>query len=233
MLRLLLGTAAWVALAGTALATDPLEKPSAREALRPFNDLIGSWRATGAPQGTRQQKQTGFWTEGISWEWQFKGADAWLKVVFDKGKYFTRGELRPLPGKGRYRLTLRTIEEEDQTFEGELEDNRLTLQRTDVRRKETQRLVLSLLHSNRFLYRYEVKPDGKPLFHCFYQVGATKEGVPFASGDGKPECIVSGGLGTIRVTHKGQTYYVCCGGCRDAFNEDPDKFIREYQARKK
>ena len=50
-----------------------------------------------------------------------------------------------------------------------------------------------------------------------YQVGATKEGVPFAGGDGKPECVVSGGLGTMPVMYKGKTYYVCCSGCRDAF----------------
>jgi len=31
----------------------------------------------------------------------------------------------------------------------------------------------------------------------------------------------------------GQTYYVCCGGCRDAFNENPAQIIKEYLAKKK
>jgi YHS domain-containing protein len=36
----------------------------------------------------------------------------------------------------------------------------------------------------------------------------------------------------MAVTHKGQTYYVCCTGCRDMFNENPEKVIAEYNARK-
>ena len=58
-------------------------------------------------------------------------------------------------------------------------------------------------------------------------------GRKFAAGDGKPECIVSGGLGTSTVTYKGKQYYVCCSGCRDAFNENPEKFIKELEAKQK
>jgi hypothetical protein len=97
---------------------------------------------------------------------------------------------------------------------------------------ETQRLVFTLLHANRFLYRYDTRASGKTLFSTHYRVGATKEGVPFAAGDGRPECIVSGGLGTISVSYKGQTYYVCCSGCRVEFNENPEKYINEYNAKK-
>jgi hypothetical protein len=71
------------------------------------------------------------------------------------------------------------------------------------------------------------------LFARRYQVGATKEGVPFAGGDGKPECIVSGGLGTTAVMFQGKTYYVCCSGCRTEFNENPEKYVREYESKKK
>jgi len=28
------------------------------------------------------------------------------------------------------------------------------------------------------------------------------------------------------------TYYVCCSGCRDAFNENPEKYIKEFNAKK-
>ena len=37
----------------------------------------------------------------------------------------------------------------------------------------------------------------------------------------------------MAVSYKGQTYYVCCSGCRDAFHEDPERYIKEYNARKK
>ena len=43
---------------------------------------------------------------------------------------------------------------------------------------------------------------------------------------------MTGGLGTIPVTYMGETFYVCCTGCRDAFNEDPAKFVKAYKEKK-
>jgi hypothetical protein len=215
-------------LALTAAAAD--EPLSARRALKPLNDLIGSWRGTGTPAGSREEQQKGFWTETISWEWQFKGKDAWLKATFAKGKHFQAGELRYLPDQSRYQLRLTTADKKANVYTGKLADRVLTLDRqTDA---GTERLVLTLLHWNRFLYRLEVKPASKSLFSRRFQVGATKEGVPFADDDGRPECIVSGGLGTIAVSYRGQTYYVCCSGCRAEFNENPEKYVKESQAKK-
>jgi len=212
---------------------DTSTPPTSREALRAFNDLIGSWRGTGTPEGTREEKQKGFWTETLEWSWQFKDKNAWLKVVFDKGKYFSSGELHYLPAKERFQLTVATPAKETVIWEGTLKDRTLTLVRQDEPRKEDQRLVFTFLHSNRFLYRYEVKPAGRTTFQRVYQVGATKEGVPFAGpADANPECVVSGGLGTLKVTYNGQTYYVCCSGCREAFKETPEKYLKEFKERK-
>ncbi|HZT78789.1 MAG TPA: YHS domain-containing protein [Gemmataceae bacterium] len=222
-------------LAATALAApaEPGGKRTPKEALKPLHDLIGSWRGTGVPEGTREQKQRGFWVETIKWQWQFKGDDAWLKADFEKGKHFQGAELRYLPDRDRYQMTVKTAGGESLVFIGELKDRVLTLDRADDRKKETQRLVVTLLHGNRYLYRWETRPAGRVVFTKHYQVGATKEGVPFATGDNKPECIVSGGLGTMPVMYKGQTYYVCCSGCRDAFKEDPEKYVKEYEAKRK
>ena len=44
--------------------------------------------------------------------------------------------------------------------------------------------------------------------------------------------MVTGGEGTIAVTHDGKTYYVCCTGCRDYFNENPAEVLAEYRERK-
>jgi hypothetical protein len=208
-------------------------KPKPKEALQVFNDLIGPWRATGTPEGTPREKQKGFWQEAHQWEWQFKGADVCLKVAIDKGKYFTKGELRFRPDKDQYEFKAVTPDGQTLTFTGGVKEHTLSLERQDDKTQETHRLVLALIHANRFLYRYEVKPADKTLFTKLYQVGAVKEGVPFAGpGDASPECIVSGGLGTIKVAYKGQTYYVCCSGCRDAFKDDPEKFIKEYEDKK-
>ena len=94
--------------------------------------------------------------------------------------------------------------------------------------------MFSLLHYNRYLYRFETRPAGSALgFDKKYQVGATKEGVPFAEVPKGPECIVSGGLGTMKVTYKGKEYYVCCSGCRAEFQADPEKYIKEAEAKAK
>jgi YHS domain-containing protein len=48
---------------------------------------------------------------------------------------------------------------------------------------------------------------------------------------GDPRCVVTGGKGTIPIAYKGQTYYVCCSGCKQAFDENPEKILAEYRAR--
>jgi hypothetical protein len=94
--------------------------------------------------------------------------------------------------------------------------------------------VFSLLHDNRYLYRLETRPAGSTVgFSKKFQVGATKEGVPFANAPKGPECIVSGGLGTMKVSSQGKDYYVCCSGCRDAFKDDPEKYIKEAEKKAK
>lgn len=229
------------ALAFAVFLTLPVSQPpetgkptSPKEALQPFNVLVGSWKGTGMPEGTREERAAGLWTETITWGWKFKGEDAWLTAAFEKGKYFTSGELRYLPEKQTYQLTLTTPEKNTLVFAGQLKDNVLTLTRTDPGAKDEERLVFSLLHNNRHLYRFETRPAGSAVgFTKKYQVGATKEGVDFANVPKGPECIVSGGLGTIRVTHQGKDYWVCCSGCRDEFKADPEKYIKEAEKRAK
>ena len=48
----------------------------------------------------------------------------------------------------------------------------------------------------------------------------------------KNECVVSGGTGTMPITYKGETFYVCCSGCRDEFNSNPEKYVKEFKAKK-
>jgi len=218
-----------LSVASHAMAADAPPKKTSKDALQAFNDLIGSWRCTGTPEGKRKE----FWTETMAWQWQFKGDEAWMKVEFEKGKYFNGGDLRYLADKDQYQMTVETVDKTKLAFTGALKEKALTLEREDADSKEGQRLVFTFLHPNRILYRYEVKPAEQKNFAKVYQVGATKEGVPFAEGETGPECIVSGGLGTIKVTYKGQTYWFCCSGCRDAFKDDPEKYIKEYEAKKK
>lgn len=203
------------------------------EALKPFNLLVGKWNGAGVPEGTLEDRNKGHWNETMMWEWKFKGDDAWITVVFDKGKYFQRGELRHVPKENAYQLKLNTIDGQSLTFTGVLKDKALALERIDDKTKDTHRLVFSLLHSNRIVYRAEVKPADKTFYTRLYRVGATKDGEPFVqTGFNEKECVVSGGTGTTAVTHQGKTYYVCCSGCRDAFNETPAKYVAEFEKRR-
>jgi hypothetical protein len=217
----------------------PAKRAGCKEALQPFNVLVGSWRGAGAPEGTKDERAAGAWAETAAWVWQFKDQDAWLVVTFDKGKHFTKGELRYTPDKDnapRFTLTLTTPDKLTLTFAGPYREKEkvLALDRTDGPAGEEQRLVFTLLHHNRHLYRLETRPAGSTVaFTKKWQVGATKEGVPFADVPKGPECVVSGGLGTIKVTHKGKDYWVCCSGCRDAFKEDPESYIKEFEAKAK
>jgi hypothetical protein len=213
----------------------PAAKPAtARDALKPFNVLVGSWKGTGYPEGTREERAAGLWTETVTWGWQFNDDDAWLTATFDKGKHFASAELRYSVEKGTYQLALTTPDKTKLTFTGTLKDKVLALDRVGGPAGEEQRLVFSLLHFNRHLYRFETRPAGSVLaFTKMYQVGATKEGVPFANAPKGPECVVSGGLGTMTVSYQGKTYYVCCSGCRDAFKENPEKWVKEFEAKAK
>ncbi|QJW94581.1 TRASH domain-containing protein [Frigoriglobus tundricola] len=210
-----------------------------KEALQPFNVLVGSWKGSGTPEGTKDERAAGAWEETVAWEWKFKDQDAWLAVAFTKSKHFTKGELRYTPGKDgapQFTLVLTGADKSTATFVGGLSDKDkvLTLVRTDGPAAEEHRLVFSLLHHNRHLYRFETRPANTAVaFAKKYQVGATKEGVAFADATKGPECIVSGGLGTMKVTHKGKDYYVCCSGCRDEFKADPEKYIKLAEAKAK
>jgi hypothetical protein len=213
-------------------------KPTGREALQPFNELIGAWRASGEPEvGSPQERQRGFWRETVNWSWKFKGDDAWITVAFGKGKHFKNGEIRFLPDTEKYQLRLTTVDNRELSFLGQFNDSKrsIAFEREDEAKKETQRLTIDFVEDIRFVYRVEYKPEGRKQFVKSYKVGATKEGESIAAGGGGkkgPVCVVSYGLGTIAVSHKGMTYYVCCTGCRDAFNENPDKYLKEYEAKK-
>jgi hypothetical protein len=216
----------------SALLASSQPQRTPKEALQAFNDLIGTWRGTATPAGTKDEQQRNFWIESITWQWQFKDKDAWLSVAFDKSKHFKSGTLRYLPDKDHFVLTLTTLADQELSFAGQVSDKKLTAESAPDGKGEVQRLVLTMLHDNRYLYRLDKKPPERATFTNVFNVGATKVGVPFAAGSGKPECIVSGGLGTVPVEYMGKTYYVCCSGCASEFRADPAKYVKEYEEKK-
>jgi hypothetical protein len=206
------------------------EATAVKEALQALNEYIGGWKGS----GTSEQNRSEIWKESARWGWRFKGKDAWLTLELQNDKQFKGGELRYLPDRGRYEFTATDRDGKALVFEGELKKGKLSLTRLDPGRRETQQIQVNTAGGgDRLVINYAVKPPNRTLFTSQYQVAMTREGVSFASAGKKNECVVTGGLGTMAVSYKGMTNYVCCSGCRDAFYETPEKFIKEYQARKK
>src|SRR5947209_5969572 len=71
---------------------------------------------------------------------------------------------------------------------------------------------------------------GAPQLKNVISVGLTKEGESFAAGGGAadlPKCIMTGGAASMTVSYQGKTYPVCCSGCRDEFNDNPEKYAKK------
>ncbi len=209
----------------TGQAADKADSPKA--ALQAFNDYIGSWSGDG-------KAKKGNWAETVEWGWRFKGNDCWLTFKTKGGKFFKSGELKWVPAKKTFEFTAVDPQDEKVVLEGKVDEKGyLNLTGTNPKTKEPLRLVMFNAGDGAFFnYRLQHARPGSKLFTTDCEVRAKKEGIVLAKGKKGPECIVSGGLGTMAVTYKGQTYYVCCSGCRDAFNENPERFVKEFEAKK-
>jgi hypothetical protein len=219
-------------LVKTPAAPTPEQKKQ-KEALRELQDFIGGWKGNGQTKA-RPGPRDPFWSETVRWGWRFKGDDCWLTVEFAGGKFLKNAEVRYLPKTKKYQLTGTPVEGKDKlVFEGTLKDEKLIFERTDPKTKAAQRVTVNLAAEGiRLIYRVERKPGTQ--WFLEYQVAATKEGEALAGKKAKgPECVVSGGLGTMTVSYNGETFYVCCTGCRDAFNENPKKYVDEFKKNKK
>jgi len=219
-------------LAVTVSAADKKEDP--REAFKDLQEFIGAWKGNGGPLKA-QPKPAELWSETLNWGWKFKGDDAWLVLEFTNGRYFKNGELRYTSKTKKYEFTATDAKGEKQVYQGTFKNNYLTLEYVDPKTKETQRIVMNTaLDGGRFVYRFERQAQDSDIIRKEYQVSANKEGV----GTGgttkvKNECVVSGGQGTTQVSYKGESFWVCCSGCRDEFNANPEKYIKEFKAKKK
>jgi YHS domain-containing protein len=206
------------------------EDSPAKEALQALNSFVGSWKGAGSNMSRSEN-----WKESFSWSWKFKGDDAALLVDFKDSKDFGKGELRFNVDKKKYELKVNDKKGDNpKTFVGELKKGYLTLDHFDSKSGDTQRLTLNTAAEGiRFVYTLQRKPKGSTIYTKLYQVDFNKEGESLAGGGKENECVVTGGRGTIAVSYMGKTYYVCCTGCRDAFNENPEKILKEYAERKK
>jgi hypothetical protein len=214
-------------------AADTTDKAAAKEALKELQDFIGGWKGNGGPDKPKPSPRDPVWSENVSWGWRFKGDDAWLTMTVKNGKVLKSGEMRFLPGKQVYQLTAIDKEDKKLVFEGKIKSEVLTLERIDPDTKQSQQIKMNVAAEGiRFIYRFAHKDKGSTLWKKDYLVACTREGESLGKAEKKNLCVVSGGIGTMAVSYKGETFYVCCSGCAEAFKENPEKYIAEFKAKK-
>jgi hypothetical protein len=230
---LLLGLA--VAVAHSLFAADPKDndKAKVKEALQALQEFIGEWNGNGGPDKPKAGPKDPIWKETFKWGWKFKGEEAWLVVEVKDGKQFKSGEMRYLVDKKKYQFTAVGLDEKKQVFEGELKDGLLTLERVDPDSKDTQQIQMrTAAEGVTFRYNTAHKKDGTTIYVKDMVVQATRSGEALGAKEKKNICVVSGGVGTQQVSYKGETFWVCCSGCAEAFKDNPEKYIAEFKAKK-
>jgi YHS domain-containing protein len=215
----------------------PREIPAA---LAPFEYLIGRWNGHGVPKDSSSQKFRG-WDEKHTWAWKFaKGKPVGLTLGIDGGKILAAGTLTYEPAQKVYRLD--GIEPGPAgahlVFEGTLDKTgkHLELDHTEADRgagksKGTMRLsVWPNANFIRYTMAHDLKEAGSNRFTHLYEIGLTKDGESLGgtgSAAERPKCIVTGGAATMTLSYQGRTFSICCSGCKDEFEENPEKYVKK------
>jgi YHS domain-containing protein len=210
------------------LAVGPDGRRADQDALKPYGPLVGEWRGVGQPQ---RGSNKGAWTESGDWKWTLTKDSAALGLYVTKGKLLKSAVLRPDKVPGRFVLEATMADGSKRSFRGKAGERNVLTLTAEKADDGPARITFTPLHETRFLLLLEGR-DGDG-FRRLAEVGYTRKGIAFAAGDSAPPCIVTDGKGTIPVKHKGTTYYVCCSGCKDLFDADPDAVIAEAGARRK
>lgn len=209
------------------------DKPqtASRKRLQSLQDYVGAWRGVGQ---VRRGSNKGAWIERGNWAWDFsRPAEPALLWKSAKGKHLRQARLMVAREAGSFRLVGKSPSGAELHYTGKVNDRQQLVLTADKRPQEgPARISLRLTAKGaRLIVLYERQLTGKR-FTRLAEVGFTRAGSNFGKGTSFVECIVTGGKGTMPVSYQGKTYYVCCSGCRDYFNEDPAKAIAEYKARK-
>ncbi|RMG41765.1 MAG: hypothetical protein D6725_00885 [Planctomycetota bacterium] len=213
-------------------------------ALRPLQVLLGEWR------GLTARSFGGFKAiDQPSWVWDLTtdpGQPA-LVMQSDESPYFRHLRLTYLPQNETYFLSMRDADGKVRTFRGTFvepprdvpgDDRKLQrtfkLKLTEVGEGpagERWQLVFNQQENNRCLIEIS-RARGSGAFRRMDTVALQRKGTSFALSDtdyGEKTCVISQGLGTIAVSYKGRTYWVCCTGCKAAFEEDPERWIARFE----
>lgn len=194
-----------------------------KKSLAALQDYVGTWKGAGQ---VRRGSTQGGWIEESEWVWQFDKQGAAIVQKSAKGKFVRQLELRAAQQQGAFVATVKTPQGAELQFAGKLDDSgRLVLVNKDPQNQVVGRISIRIVAAGkRMIVMYEKLLTGT-LYTRLGELGSTRKGSMFGGGATMIECIVSGGKGTIPVMFNGKTYYVCCSGCRDYFNDNAAEVV--------
>jgi YHS domain-containing protein len=201
----------------------------AKTALGEFNSLVGAWRGVGMP---RRNSQSGAWSETAEWVWNFDKGVPTVHYNIKDGKLLSSAVVGWNAEKQTYQLHAVFTDKQERDYTGTLAENKFVLDSNPDDAGFVHRITLTRLNPKRTVVLVEKRSKDSTFFNRVAEIGYTRQGTSLAvAGSNEPECIVTGGKGTMTVSYKGQTYYVCCTGCKQAFDDDPEGTIIEYKRR--
>lgn len=228
-------------------ATDAGSKPDPEKQiqtiiakLQPLQVLLGQWRGT-----TRREYENFKAVDNHEWVWDLRSKpdQPALTIQSDKSPYIKTARLTWDTAQNKFVLTVVDPAGITRDFTGDFTDPvheivgsddklhkvfRLEFDQNDSGdNSEVWQFAFAQQENNRYLLEVS-KRRGKANFARFDTVSTQREGTSFAVSDtgyAEKTCIISEGLGTMEVTYKGRSYWVCCTGCKAAFEEDPATWI--------
>lgn len=208
--------------------------------LQPLQILLGQWRGT-----TRREFENFKAVDAHEWVWDLrtKPDQPALVMKSDKSPYIRTARLTWDVDGSKFQMTIQDGEGKERVLTGDFSepvseivgsDDKLHRvfrlefnEGEDSANSEMWQLAFAQQENNRYLLEVG-KRRGKAAFARFDTVSTQREGTSFAisdSGYAEKTCIISEGLGTTEVMYKGRSYWVCCSGCKAAFEDDPETWI--------
>lgn len=222
---------------------------SVRAALQPLQIMVGTWNAL-----SNQKPPAGFKPNNVfKWQWDYsvKAAPALLMTSDKSNAFLESARLSFSVDEQRFTLTTVDPKGSERTFLGkftmEVQDvpsdddpdrtermYKIEFEETaPVDEKDHWQVVFNQTENND--YRLELarkRSTGK--FFRFNTVRNQRDGTSFAKRAddyGDRTCVISQGLGTetVKDPASGKTYWVCCSGCKAAFEDDPPYWIAKFE----
>ncbi len=218
--------------------------------LQPLQILLGQWRGT-----TRREFENFKAVDSHEWVWDLRndpGKPA-LTIESDKSPYLKTGRLSWDVERQLFTLTATDTSGTTRSYSGDFSEPVHEIVGSDDKlhrvfrleftqdadasagNAEQWQLALAQQENNRYLLEI-AKRRGSAAFARYDTVSTQREGTSFALSDtdyAEKTCIISEGLGTTEVVYKGRSYWVCCSGCKAAFDEDLETWIARAAARDK